>query len=646
MLKSTRLATDTYRRGPKPTGVAVVGVDHPGRRILRVLRENFQAEVLWLCDPDQERLENLERRCPGARVATRIDGVVGDPAVEAVFVGGPAEAKCGLITQVLEAGKHVFIHTPQEWGSEPPDEIADTASAHGRILRCGTPLLHSPPVHAIKQVVSSGEMGELDFVSSSRVGTDVAPPELDVIADLGPRELFVVLYWLAELPVTVRAASRAVVQPGVADIACITLTFASGLLVNLELSRVGPPALSRTVLVGRRRMAIYDESADQQVRLFDRGGVRTAPRGDEDGEDVTAAAPVRGACSSGCERSWPHRPSWATPWGSRSTPSSRPSVTGSRPSPAARWRATSCASPRRPGCRSATAVATSRLPARPGRSAPAVPGGAARGPLNSHRPPDPSTAAMAPVSRTMSRPTESTACATKPWPSTADTPPTRHVRSPFPIYQTVAHDFVDADHAGAIMDLETPGFHYNRINNPTVDVLERRMAALEDGTAAMAVSSGSAAVSMSVLNIVGAGDNFVSVPQLYGATYTYFAHVLPRLGVEVRFARDDQPESIAELIDDRTKAIFCETVGNPAGNVIDLEAVAEVAHAQGVPIIADNTVATPFLLKPLRHGADVVVHSLTKFVGGHGTTLGGIDHRWGHVPVGRAPRPLPVALRA
>ena len=193
-----------------------------------------------------------------------------------------------------------------------------------------------------------------------------------------------------------------------------------------------------------------------------------------------------------------------------------------------------------------------------------------------------------------------------------------------PIYQTVAHDFIDADHAGAIMDLETPGFHYNRINNPTVDVLERRMTALEGGTAAVAVSSGSAAVTMSVLNLVSAGDNFVSVPTLYGATYTYFAHVLPRLGVEVRFAANDHPDSIAARIDDRTKAVFCETVGNPAGNVIDLAAVAEVAHARGVPIIADNTVATPFLLKPFEHGADVVIHSLTKFVGGHGTTLGGI----------------------
>ena len=193
-----------------------------------------------------------------------------------------------------------------------------------------------------------------------------------------------------------------------------------------------------------------------------------------------------------------------------------------------------------------------------------------------------------------------------------------------PIYQTVAHDFIDADHAGAIMDLESPGFHYNRINNPTVDVLEKRITALEGGAAAMAVSSGATAVSMSLLNLVCAGDNIVSVPTLYGATYTYFAHVLPRLGVEVRFSADDNPDAIAARIDERTKAVFCETVGNPAGNVIDLAAVAEVAHARGVPVIADNTVATPLLMKPFRHGADVVIHSLTKFIGGHGTTLGGI----------------------
>jgi len=193
-----------------------------------------------------------------------------------------------------------------------------------------------------------------------------------------------------------------------------------------------------------------------------------------------------------------------------------------------------------------------------------------------------------------------------------------------PIYQTIAHDFIDADHAGAIMDLEVRGFHYNRINNPTVDVLEQRVSALEGGVAAVAVSSGATAVSMSLLNLLSAGDNFVSVPMLYGATYTYFAHVLTRLGIEVRFSADDHPDSIAARIDDRTKAVFCETVGNPAGNIIDLAAVAEAAHARGVPVIADNTVATPFLLKPFAHGADVVIHSLTKFIGGHGTTLGGI----------------------
>jgi O-acetylhomoserine (thiol)-lyase len=192
-----------------------------------------------------------------------------------------------------------------------------------------------------------------------------------------------------------------------------------------------------------------------------------------------------------------------------------------------------------------------------------------------------------------------------------------------PIYMTIAHDFVSAEHAGQVLDLEVPGFHYNRINNPTNDVLEKRIAALEDGTAALVTASGMAAVSAAILTVALAGSNFVVAPQLYGATFTYFAHVLPTLGIEARFAVDDTAEAIGALIDDRTCAVFCETIGNPAGNVVDLEAVAAVAHRAGVPFIVDNTVATPMLLKPIHHGADVVVHSLTKFVGGHGTTLGG-----------------------
>ncbi|HWE56606.1 MAG TPA: O-acetylhomoserine aminocarboxypropyltransferase/cysteine synthase family protein [Acidimicrobiales bacterium] len=192
-----------------------------------------------------------------------------------------------------------------------------------------------------------------------------------------------------------------------------------------------------------------------------------------------------------------------------------------------------------------------------------------------------------------------------------------------PIYQTVAHDFVDAEHAGAVFDLEVPGFHYNRINNPTNAVLERRLADLEGGTAALLVSSGMAAVTYSILTLAEAGGNIVVAPQLYGANYTLLAHVLPRYGIEGRLATDDRADSLASLIDDHTAAVFCESVGNPAGNVVDLEAVATMAHRQGVPLIVDNTVPTPLMLKPIAHGADVVVHSLTKFVGGHGTTLGG-----------------------
>lgn len=211
-----------------------------------------------------------------------------------------------------------------------------------------------------------------------------------------------------------------------------------------------------------------------------------------------------------------------------------------------------------------------------------------------------------------------------------------------PIYQTIAHEFDDAAHAAALMDLEVPGFHYNRINNPTGAVLEQRLTALEGGTASLVVASGMAAVSYSVLNVAQSGRNVVIAPQLYGATYTYLAHVLPRFGVEGRFASDDRPESLAALIDRDTCAVFCETVGNPAGNVVDLDAVSAAAHDRGVPLIVDNTVATPFMLKPLAHGADVVIHSLTKFVGGHGTTLGGAIVDGGTFPWAEHPERFPM----
>jgi O-acetylhomoserine (thiol)-lyase len=201
-----------------------------------------------------------------------------------------------------------------------------------------------------------------------------------------------------------------------------------------------------------------------------------------------------------------------------------------------------------------------------------------------------------------------------------------------PIYQTVAYAFDSAEHGAALFNLEADGFRYTRINNPTNAVLERRVAALEGGVEALCVSSGQAALNYAALNVTELGCNIVSVPQLYGTTHTLFAHVLPSQGVEVRFAASDQPDAIERLIDDRTKAVFCETVGNPAGNICDIEALATVAHRHGVPLIVDNTVATPILLRPIEHGADVVVHSLTKFMGGHGTTMGGIIVDSGRFP--------------
>jgi O-acetylhomoserine (thiol)-lyase len=201
-----------------------------------------------------------------------------------------------------------------------------------------------------------------------------------------------------------------------------------------------------------------------------------------------------------------------------------------------------------------------------------------------------------------------------------------------PIYQTVAYSFDSAEHGAALFNLEADGFRYTRIANPTVAVLEKRMAQLEGGIDALCVSSGQAALHYSVLTVTEAGRNIVSVPQLYGTTHTLFAHILPQLGIRTRFAQDDRPGSLAALIDEDTRALYCEMVGNPAGNVCDLEALAEVAHHAGVPLIVDNTVPTPILVRPIDYGADIVIHSLTKFLGGHGTTMGGVIIDSGNFP--------------
>lgn len=193
-----------------------------------------------------------------------------------------------------------------------------------------------------------------------------------------------------------------------------------------------------------------------------------------------------------------------------------------------------------------------------------------------------------------------------------------------PIHQTTSFSFDSAQHAADLFDLKVEGNIYSRIMNPTCAVLEQRVAALEGGIAGLALASGMAAITAAIQTIAEAGDNIVSISELYGGTYNLFAHTLPRQGIEVRFADKDDFETLEALIDERTRAVYCESIGNPSGGIVDIARLAEVAHRHGVPVMVDNTAATPFLCRPIEHGADIVVNSATKYIGGHGTTVGGV----------------------
>lgn len=207
-----------------------------------------------------------------------------------------------------------------------------------------------------------------------------------------------------------------------------------------------------------------------------------------------------------------------------------------------------------------------------------------------------------------------------------------------PVYQTTSYYFDNTQHGADLFDLKVPGNIYSRIMNPTNAVLEQRVAELEGGVGALAMASGMAAITAAIQTLARAGDNIIATSQLYGGTYNLFAHTLPTFGIEVRMADGDDPAAIAALIDDGTRAVFCESIGNPAGNVLDLQALADVAHKAGVPLIVDNTVATPVLCRPFDFGADIVVHSLTKYMGGHGTTVAGIIVDSGKFPWKDNPR--------
>ncbi|MDX2464228.1 MAG: aminotransferase class I/II-fold pyridoxal phosphate-dependent enzyme [Porticoccus sp.] len=193
-----------------------------------------------------------------------------------------------------------------------------------------------------------------------------------------------------------------------------------------------------------------------------------------------------------------------------------------------------------------------------------------------------------------------------------------------PIYQTTSYTFDDTQHGADLFDLKVPGNIYTRIMNPTTDVLEQRMAAMEGGIGALVVASGMAAITYAIQCICSVGDNIVSTSQVYGGTYNLFAHTLPNQGIEARMVSGDNFDGLDQAIDENTKLVFCESIGNPAGNIVDIEKFAEIAHKHGVPLIVDNTVATPFLCRPFELGADIVVHSLTKYIGGHGTSIGGV----------------------
>jgi len=211
-----------------------------------------------------------------------------------------------------------------------------------------------------------------------------------------------------------------------------------------------------------------------------------------------------------------------------------------------------------------------------------------------------------------------------------------------PIYQTVAYEFDNAEHGANLFNLSQPGNIYTRIMNPTCDVLEKRVAALEGGAAALALASGSSAVSYTIMNLAEKGDNIVTVPLLYGGTHTLFKNMLPKLGIDVRFAESDNWRDINRLINKKTKAVYIETVGNPSGNIPDIEKIAAAAHKKGVVVIADNTVGTPVLVNPIDHGVDIVIHSLTKYIGGHGNTIGGVVVDSGKFPWGEHKERYPM----
>jgi predicted dehydrogenase len=274
---SDLLSHDPHAPLADPVGVAVVGLGYWGPNLLRVLADNPDVEVRWICDLDRERLAKYRRRYPAARVTTHVDRMLADPGVEAAIIATPVHTHYALAAQALQAGKHAFVEKPLAPSSKLADDLAELASDRGRILMCGHTFVYSPPVRAVKRMLEAGTLGEIYFISSSRVNLGLHQRDVSVIWDLGPHDFSILLYWLSELPTNVRAVGRDSIVRGIADVAFVTMNFASGIVANVELSWLAPSKLRRTVLVGSERMVIYEDGASEPVRLFDRGVVYRDP---------------------------------------------------------------------------------------------------------------------------------------------------------------------------------------------------------------------------------------------------------------------------------------------------------------------------------------------------------------------------------
>ncbi|HEX5192326.1 MAG TPA: Gfo/Idh/MocA family oxidoreductase [Solirubrobacteraceae bacterium] len=261
----------------EPTGIAIVGMGYWGPNLLRVLSDTPGAEVRWICDLDSDRLTRLTRRYPAVNTTRNIDEVLADPDVEAVILATPVHTHYALATKVLESGRHAFVEKPLAPSSALADELAQLAAERERLLMCGHTFIYSPPVRAIKRMLETRALGDIYFISSSRVNLGLHQRDVSVIWDLGPHDFSILLYWLSEMPTKVRAVGRDSIVKGIADVAFVSLTFPSGIVANVELSWLAPSKLRRTVVVGSERMVTYDDGAVEPIRVFDSGVVYRDP---------------------------------------------------------------------------------------------------------------------------------------------------------------------------------------------------------------------------------------------------------------------------------------------------------------------------------------------------------------------------------